>query len=159
MEWISSAGSQPSTIDEELIREDYEGVDQEVINFGNRLYAIFCCTEEDPSNIGYSVTDGNGPQARRLLRKRYEPRTPGTKRARLSAVTSNLPPDRPDEIEENMMHGEDEMRTYEQFSGEGLPDNLRVAVVIYMCTKDLREHLRQGTKDMSDKEVRDGIVA
>ena len=49
--WISWAGSQPSTINEE------------VIYFGNRLYAIPLCTAGDPCNICYSVTDGNDLEA------------------------------------------------------------------------------------------------
>ena len=50
MERISWAGSQANTIDEDLIEEYYQGVNQEVINFGNRLYAILLsCTEEDLS--------------------------------------------------------------------------------------------------------------
>ena len=76
MEWISWAGSQAGTIDEELIEEDYQCVNQEVINFGNRLYAILLsCTEEDPFNICYNVADGNGLEAMRLLMKRYESTT------------------------------------------------------------------------------------
>ena len=160
MEWISWAGSQASTIDEELIAEDYRSENQEVINFGNRLYAILLsCTEEDPFNICYSVADGNGLEAMRLLMKRYEPRTPGTKRALLKAVINNLPSKRPDEIEKNMMHVEELMRKYEQLAGEGLPEDLRITVIIDLCTKDLRERLEHGTKDMSYKQVRDEIMA
>ena len=160
MEWISWAGSQASTIDEDLIEEYYQGVNQEVINFGNRLYAILLsCTEEDPFNICYSVADGNGLEAMRLLMKRYEPRTPGTKRALLKAVINNLLSKRPDEIGKNMMHAEELMRKYEQLAGEGLPEDLRITVIVDLCTKDLRERLEHGTKDMSYKEVRDEIMA
>ena len=131
-----------------------------MINFGNRLYAILLsCTEEDPFNICYSVADGNGLEAMRLLMKRYEPRTPGTKRALLKAVINNLPSKRPDEIEKNIMHVEELMRKYEQLAGEGLPEDLRITVIIDLCTKDLRERLEHGTKDMSYKEVRDEIMA
>ena len=73
IKWISWVGSQASTIDEDLIEEDYQRVNQEVINLGNLLYAILLsCTEEDPFNICYSVADGNGLEAMRLLMKRYE---------------------------------------------------------------------------------------
>ena len=76
IEWISWVGSQASTIDEDLIEEDYQRVNQEVINLGNLLYAILLsCTEEDPFNICYSVADGNGLEAMRLLMKRYEGRS------------------------------------------------------------------------------------
>ena len=80
--------------------------------------------------------------------KRYEPRTPGTKRALLKAVINNLPSKRPDENEKNMMHVEELMRKYEQLAGEGLPDDLRITVFIDLCTKDLRERLEHGTKDI-----------
>ena len=71
--------------------EEYQGVGQEVIHFGNRLRAILrSCAEEDPVNICCSVADGNGLKAMRLLMMRYEPRTPGTKRALLKAVINNL---------------------------------------------------------------------
>ena len=60
VEWISWAGSQPSTIDEETI------------SFGNRLYAILLCTEE-PFNICYSVADGNDLGAQHLTPSSKEP--------------------------------------------------------------------------------------
>ena len=51
------------------------------------------------------------------------------------------------------------MRKLEQLSGEGLPEDLRITVIIDLSTKDLREHLEQGTKETSCNEVRDEIVA
>ena len=92
----------------QLIREDYQGVGQEVIIFGTRLYAILLsCTEEDPFNQCYSVADGNGLEAMSLLMKRCEPRKPRTMRALLKDVINNLPSRRPDEIGKNMMHVDD----------------------------------------------------
>ena len=83
--------------------EHHQGVNQEVINFGNRLHAILLsCTEEDPFNICYSVADDNGLEAMHLLMKRYEPLTPGTKRVLLKAVINNLLSKRPDDVEELM---------------------------------------------------------
>ena len=105
------------------------------------------------------MADGNGLEAMPLLMKRYEPMTPGTKRALLKAVINNLPSKRPDEIEKNMMHVEEPMRKYAQLTGEGLLEDLRITVIIDLCTKDLRERLEHGTNDMSNKEVRDDIMA
>ena len=46
------------------------------------MYSILLsCTEDDAFRICHSVKEGNGLEAMRLLMKRYEPRTPGTKRA------------------------------------------------------------------------------
>ena len=49
MDRIWWAGTQPSTMDGELTKEHHEGVEQKVINFGNRFYPILLsCTEQDP---------------------------------------------------------------------------------------------------------------
>ena len=108
-------------------------MNQEVINCGNRLYAI-SRTEEDPFNICYSVADGNGLEAMRWLMKRYEPRTPGTKRALLKAVINNL-----------LMHVASNLRE------EDFPKTF--------ASPSFLTRLEHGTKDMSYKEVRDGIMA
>ena len=83
----------------------------------------------------------------RLLMKRYEPRTPGTKRALLKAVINNTPAKKPEDIEK-----------YEVLGGESLPEDLRVTVIIDLCTKDLKEHLELITREMKYKEVREEIM-
>ena len=62
--------------------------------------------------------------------KRYEPRTPGTKRAMLKAVINNVAAKKPEEIEKNLMHVEELMKKYEVLGGEPLPEDLRVTVII-----------------------------
>lgn len=62
----------------------------QMADFSSKLYAILLsCTEEDPFRIVHSVKDGSGLEAMRLLMKRYEPRTPGTKRALLKTIINN----------------------------------------------------------------------
>jgi hypothetical protein len=50
---------------------------------------LLSCTEDDPFRICHSVKEGNGLEAMRLLHRRYEPRTPGTKRALLKAIINH----------------------------------------------------------------------
>ena len=57
-----------------------------------KLFAtLISCTEEDAVRICHSVKDGNGLEPIRLVTKRYEPRTPGTRRALLKAIVNNPP--------------------------------------------------------------------
>ena len=51
------------------------------------------------------------------------------------------------------MNVEELMRKYEHLAGEGPPQDLRITVIIDLCTKDLRERLQHGTKDTSYTEV------
>lgn len=50
------------------------------------------------------------------------------------------------------------IKKYEVLANGPLPDDLKVTVIIDLCTKDLREHLELGTKEMKYQEVRDEIV-
>ena len=132
----------------------------EVMKYSANLYSILLsCTEDDPFRICHSVKEGNGLEAMRLLHRRYEPRTPGTKRALLKAIINNSPSKKPEDIEKNMMHVEELMKKYEIMSGDPLPEDLRVTVIIDLCVKDLKEHLELITREMTYKEVREEIMS
>jgi hypothetical protein len=157
--WIAWAGSSTTSITEEDVDLAYPDNKEEVLKFANELYSILMsCTEEAAFRICYSVKAGNGLEAIRLLMKRYEPRTPGTKRALLKAIINQVPAKKPEELEKTLMHLEELMKKYESMGGAELPEDLRVALIIDMCHKDLKEHLELTTKDMSYREVRDEIV-
>ena len=157
--WISWAGNQTAAITEEDVDLTYPDDKDEVMKFANELYSILMsCTEEGAFRICYSVTVGNGLEAIRLLMRRYEPRTPATKRALLKAIINLTPAKKPEDLEKTLMHLEELIKKYEAMGGTELPEDLRVALIIDMCHKDLKEHLELTTKDMSYKEVRDEIV-
>jgi hypothetical protein len=157
--WILWAGTSTTAITEEDVDLAYPDDKDEVLRFANELYSILMsCTEEAAFRICYSVKAGNGLEAIRLLMKRYEPRTPGTKRALLKAIINQAPAKKPEDLEKTLMHLEELMKKYEGMGGAELPEDLRVALIIDMCHKDLKEHLELNTKDMSYKEVRDEIV-
>ena len=94
---INWAASSASTITEEDVDLAYPTNKQDVLKFAFNLYSILLsCTEDDPFRICHSVKEGNGLEAMRLLMKRYEPRTPGTKRALLKAIINNPAAKKPD---------------------------------------------------------------
>ena len=157
---VQWAGNMTSQITEEDVDLEYGGEAQSVKDFAVKFFAILVsCTEDDAFRICHSVKDGNGLEAMRLLMKRFEPKTPGTKRALLKAVINNPPAKKPEDIEKNLMHVEELMKRYEVLGGEPLPEDLRVTVIIDLCTKDLKEHLELITREMKYKEVRDEIMS
>ena len=116
--WLTWAGEQGRSITEEDIDEHFPQQAAKVKEFAIRLYAILMsCTEEDAFRICHSVKDGNGLEAVRLVFKRYEPRTPGTKRAVLKALINNQAAKKPEDIEKNLMHVEELMKKYEVLTG------------------------------------------
>ena len=50
------------------------------------------------------------------------------------------------------------MKKYEVLGGESLPEDLRVTVIIDLCTKDLKCSLELITREMKYKEVREEIM-
>ena len=166
MDWISWATKSPVPITEEEITKtlpiDTNVKYVDILTFSNKLYAtLLGCVEEDAFRICYSVKNENGLEAMRLLVNRYEPRTPGTKRALLKAIINNPPAKKAEDIEANLMHMEELISKYESMAGgdERLPTDLKVTVMIDLCVKDLREHLELNTKDMLYKQVRDEIMS
>ena len=111
--WIQWCGKQQIVISES--DNDIEfGNDAFIVKeFAVMFYSILLrCTEDDAFRMCHSVKDGNGLEAMRLLMKRYEPRTRGTKRALLKAMINNAPAKKPEEIEKNLMIVEELMKKY-----------------------------------------------
>ena len=157
IKWVARADS---TVTEEDVDISYPNNKQDVWRFAHNLYSILLsCTEDDAFRICHSVKEGNGLEAMRLLMKRYEPRTPGTKRALLKAIINNPASKKPDELEKNLMKVEEYMKHCQAMAGADLPEDLKVTVIIDLCTKDLKEHLELSTREMTNKQVRDEIIS
>lgn len=158
--WMKWACNEGQTITEESLDLEFGQQSGVVKEFSIKLYSILMsCTEDDAFRICHSVKDGNGLEALRLVAKRYEPRTPATKRALLKVVINNPQAKDPKDIEKNLMRVEELMKKYEVLAGQPLPEDLRATVIIDLCTKDLKEHLELTTREMSYKEVREEIMA
>ena len=159
-EWIAWAVASKDCITAEIVAKDWGQHADQVMSFASTLYStLLSCTEEDAFRICHSVKDGNGLEAMRLIVKRYEPRTPATKRALLKAVINNPQAKKVEDIEINLMHVEEVIKKYENLARDSLPEDLQVTVIIDLCTKDLKEHLELITKEMTYKEVRDEIIS
>ena len=76
------------------VKRAYPNNQQDVLRFAfNLCSTLLSCSEDDPFRICHSVKEGHGLEAIRFLMKRYEPRTPGTKRTLLKP-SSTIPPRR-----------------------------------------------------------------
>ena len=132
-----------------------------MIDFSAKIYSILVTiTEEDAFNIVYSVRIGDGIGTYRLLKKRYEPTTPGTTRSILKAISNNPQCKKVNEVESNLMNVEQLIKRYDNLTdaSETLPGNLIVAVYIDLCPRDLREHLELQTCDLTPLGVRKEII-
>ena len=130
-DWIAWAVGAKDSITAEDIAKGWGQQADQVMSFSSSLYAtLLSCTEEDAFRICHSVKDGNGLEAMRLIVKRYEPRTPATKRALLKAVINNTPANKVEDIESNLMHVEELVKKYENLVRDSLPEDLKVTVII-----------------------------
>ena len=92
------------------------------------------------------------------MKKRYEPKTPGTERALLKTIINNPQSKRVNEVEPSLIHAEELIKKYKLVADTNLPEDLKVTILIDLCHKDLREHLELSTNDSDPKEVRDEIL-
>ena len=138
-QWTIWASQNKDTITEDMIRDAF-GVDSPaIIEFAVKLYAtLLSCTEDDAFRICHSVKDGNGLEAMRLMVKRFEPRTLGTKRAILKSIINNPAAKKVEDVEQNLMHVEELMRKYENLARDTLPEDLKVTIIIDLCIRDLK---------------------
>ena len=149
-EWIAWAVASKDSITVDNILTDWGQKAEQLKSFASTLYStLLSCTEDDAFRICHSVKDGNGLEAMRLIVKRFEPRTPATKRALFKAVINNPQAKKIEDIESSLMHVEEVIKKYENLARDILPEDLKVTVIIDLCTKDLKEHLDLITKEMA----------
>lgn len=158
-EWIRWAAACGAPTESNDIQHIWVDTHDEVEEFSVKLYAILLSCTEDAFRICHSVADGNGLEAMRLLMRRFEPRTPGTKRSVLKAIINNPAAQKAGDVEKNLMQEEEYVRTYEQMANYMSPDGLKVTVIIGLCPKEFRDHLEVITKDKDYKEARDEVMA
>ena len=128
--------------------------------FNSLLYNIVVTKlRGEAFNIVTSVKDGCGLEAWRLLMKRYEPRTPATKRALLKSIFNMKAAKKVEEIEKNLLRLEDIFTRYETMSNTKLPEDIKTVIMIELSTPDLKEHLEFNLKDMGYKETREAVMA
>ena len=123
----------------------------EIKKFSTNLYsALLGYTEDDAFKLVQSASECQGLEALRLLKRRYDPKSPGTKRALLKSIMGIPPAKKLVEIETSIMRLEEMIKKYESMTGQKhavLPPDLVVTMMIDVCTKDLREHLELTIKN------------
>ena len=110
-------------------------------------------------NIVSSVRDASGLEAWRLLMRRYEPRTPGTKRALLKTLFNMKAAKKIEEIEKNLLRVEEIFARYEVMSKAAIPEDIKTVIMTELCTPELKEYLEFNNKDYDYKETREAVMS
>jgi len=161
LSWLNWAHAQNDIIDASTLELNFPevAVQQALVRFSNKLHTLLLSfTDKSAWTIIDSVEDGNGLEAYRQLCRRYEPKTPGTKRALLKGII-NMPAAKSiKDVEPLLRKVEELMKRYEVMSGTKLPEDLCVTVIIDLCSRELREFLELSTKDMKYQQVKEEIM-
>ena len=128
--------------------------------FNGLLYNILVTRlRGEAFNIVSSVRDACGLEAWRLVLRRYEPRTPGTKRALLKSLFNMKAAKKTEDIERNILRVEEIYARYEVMSKEAIQEDIKTVIMTELCTPELKEYLEFNNKDFDYKETREAIMA
>ena len=161
--WLNAARDTDSLIESDDIdvwQFNDENEREALKKFSGMLYNILVTKlRGEAFNIASSVRDGCGLEAWRLVMKRYEPRTPGTKRALLKSLFNMKAARKVEEIEKNLLRVEDIYSRYESMTKEKLQEDIKTVIMTELCTPELKEYLEFNNKDVSYKDTREAIMA
>ena len=163
IEWLESARISNDVVETEGLELHQFPDDQtreDCKKFNAMLYNILITKlKGEAFSIVSSVKDGCGLEAWRLLMKRYEPRTPATKRALLKTIFNMKAAKKVEDIEKNLLKLEEIYNRYENMATTKLSEDIKTVIMIELCTPELKEHLEFNSKDVGYKETREAIVA
>ena len=161
--WLNAARDADDTIETDDLDVQHfndEGERDALKRFNGMLYNILVTKlRGEAFNIASSVRDACGLEAWRLVMKRYEPRTPGTKRALLKCLFNMKAARKVEEIEKNLLRVEEIYSRYETMTKERLPEDIKTVIMTELCTPELKEYLEFNNKDISYKDTREAIMA
>ena len=161
LRWLNTARDADVTLetdDLELIQSESER--NACKRFNGLLFNLLVTKlKGEAFNIASSVRDSCGLEAWRLIMRRYEPRTPGTKRALLKSLFNMKPAKRIEEIEKNILRVEEIYARYEVMSKEALQEDIKTVIMTELCTPELKEYLEFNNKDFDYKDTREAIMA
>jgi len=127
--------------------------------FSTKLHSIIMSLCEDTAfTIVQAAPTGNGLECLRLLKKRFDPKSPGTKRAILKSLMTMQPCTKITEIEAKILKVEELIKKYTDMSGIILPDDLICMTFIELCNGDLKQYLELSTSEMDPENVRKEIL-
>ena len=132
----------------------YQGLD----TFNRKLYVIPVDTCKDkPYRIVDSAGNGQGFEAWRLLHRRYNSRTPGTKRALLQSLFSLKPASTIDAFESLLLTIEEMVRRYDGMADSVMSEDIRCAILVACCPKDLKDFLDMSFEEFVYTDLRNKI--
>ena len=132
----------------------------EVKRFSSTIYSVLINhTTDDAFKICNSVKSCQGLEALRLLKRRYDPKSPGTKRAILKGLMIMMPAKKLSELEGTILKFEEMVKKYETMSKIELPEDLIIISLIDLCSKELKSHLELSSKSMTKQDIRDEIFS
>ena len=119
-----------------------------VASLNKSLFLILIDTcKGEPYRLVESAGNGNGFEAWRVLLRRYHSKTPGTKRALLQQLFSLKPATTIESFESLLLTIEESIRRYDGMAESVMSEDIRCAIVVACCPKELRDFL-----DMSSDE-------
>jgi hypothetical protein len=158
--WMKWAMESECIVDSGKIMTKFIDDSSKVEEFSKKLQLMLVnICEGESFTICTSVTSGEGLASLRLLRRRFDPKTPGTKRALLKSLVNMNPCKKVNELEAAVQRMEEMIKKFNDMSGTELPEDLVVCFLIELCHKELREHLELSSKEMGKQQVREEIMS
>ena len=111
----------------------------------------------EPFRIVQSAGQGSGFEAWRLLMRRYNSKTPGTKRALLQALFSLKPAASPEAFEGLLLTIEETIRRYDSMAESTMSEDIRCAILVSCCPKDLKDHLDMSVDEFVYVDLRNKV--
>ena len=138
--------------------DDYE--EEEIKKFSSTMYSVLINhTSDDAFTICNSAKSCQGLEALRLLKRRYDPKSPGTKRAVLKGLMMINPVKKLSDLEGAILKFEEMVKKYETMSKIELPEDLIIISMIDLCSKELKSHLELSSKNMTKQDIREEIFS
>ena len=139
LEW---AETQTTAVNDTVVSQvcSRDGHDEKLIlGFSNQLHTWLTSWARGPS-MRYVMASQCGPEARRSLNARYQPKSAGSKRNVLLKMLTMKGAKTPTELESQVLKLDDYIRLYEQISTVALPDDIKAAILISVCPEEVRQH-------------------
>ena len=123
--------------------------------FSSKFYLMLSDTcEGEAYRLVESAGPGNGLEAWRVLLRRYASKTPGTKRALLQNLFNTKQPTSTDSFESLLLTIEEQLKRYDDMAEARMPDDIRCAILVHCCPKDLKEHFEMSSEEFVYTELR-----
>lgn len=136
---------------------DQLGVDK-VMAFSKKLFLILSdVCKGEPFRMVESAGYGNGLEAWRVLLRRYASKTPGTKRALLQSLFTMKPATSVETFEALLLNMEEMVRRYDGMAEVAMTEDIKCAILVACCPKDLKEYLDMSSEDFVYSDLRSKV--